>query len=99
MTSLIAAIAQRGGSRTLGGLALVVTLALAATIAFAQPWNSPWWTYADADGAYVGSSLNLLDGYPTRNLDHPGLPVQQLDELAFGGEWVGKALTGSRPSP
>jgi hypothetical protein len=59
----------------------------AAALYLALPDSrSPWWIYADPDGAYIGSSLNILIGNHTSYLDHPGLPTQ--DALALGyGAW------------
>jgi hypothetical protein len=37
---------------------------------------APWSVHVDPDGAYVGSSLNILRGEHTQYLDHPGLPTQ-----------------------
>ena len=55
----------------------------AAALYLALPDSrSPWWIYADPDGAYIGSGLNILIGNHTSYLDHPGLPTQ--DALALG---------------
>jgi hypothetical protein len=68
------------------GLAFVVTVVAAVLVVTAQPLRSPWWMYADADGAYAGSALNLLRGSPIRYLDHPGLPLEELLAVAFGAD-------------
>jgi hypothetical protein len=75
-------------------LAAAAVAAAALTIVVAQPLDSPWWTYADADATYVASGLNLLAGERTTYLDHPGLPLQELLEASFGAEWL--AHGGSR---
>jgi hypothetical protein len=46
--------------------------------------GSPWWVYADPDGAYVGSGANILIGNHTSYLDHPGLPTQQAIAVGYG---------------
>jgi hypothetical protein len=69
-------------------LAAAVVAAAALAIIAAQPLRSPWWTYADADATYVAGGLNLLAGERTTYLDHPGLPLQELLEAAFGAAWV-----------
>ncbi len=52
--------------------AFAASILVALAILVAQPIGSPWWwTYADADGSYTGSSLNILLGSGTRYLDHP----------------------------
>ena len=70
--------ARRPIAPVLGYLAVA-----AAALYLAMPDSgSPWWIYADPDGAYVGSALNILIGNHTSYLDHPGLPTQ--DALALG---------------
>jgi len=64
--------------------ALVATVGVACYIVAAQPLTSPWWLYADADGTYSASALNLLVGEHTHYLDHPGLPEQELLAVTFG---------------
>jgi hypothetical protein len=69
-------------------------LAVAAAVLFLalQPIRESWWHWADPDGAYAGSSLNILFGNHTHYLDHPGLPTQDALAIAFGAEYlVGKA--------
>jgi len=68
----------------LGYLAVVVA---ALYLALADS-RSPWWIYADPDGAYVGSSLNILIGNHTSYLDHPGLPTQDALALGFGAWYL-----------
>jgi hypothetical protein len=75
------------------GAALAV--AAAALLVAVQPIREPWWQWADPDGAYVGSSLNILLGNHTNYLDHPGLPTQDVLALAFGAEFVVGKATGS----
>jgi hypothetical protein len=71
-------------------------LGAAIVIVAAQPVRSPWWTYADADGTYVGAGLDLLLGEPMRYLDHPGLPLEELLAVAFGvGELADRASGGA----
>jgi len=54
-----------------------------------------WWHWADPDGAYVGSSLNILLGNHTNYLDHPGLPTQDALAIAFGARYLAGKATGS----
>jgi hypothetical protein len=76
----------------------VVALGAAALLVALQPVGQAWWHWADPDGAYVGNSLNILDGNHTYYLDHPGLPTQDALALASGAELlVGKA-TGAYDS-
>jgi hypothetical protein len=76
--------------RPAGGALLAV--AAAVVVLALQPVRAPWWIFADPDGAYVGSSLNILLGNHTNYLDHPGLPTQDVLTLGFGAEYlVGKA--------
>jgi hypothetical protein len=67
------------GAATLVAIALVIALRGVA---------APWWVHADPDGAYVGSSLNILRGEHTLYLDHPGLPTQVGLAIAFGGDYL-----------
>src|SRR5207237_999433 len=77
-------------------VALGVTFAVAATIVFSQPLGAPWWLYADADGTYVGSSLELAANDHARYMDHPGLPIQEALAIAFDAESVAaKVVHGS----
>jgi hypothetical protein len=76
-------------------VALAATFLLALSMVVAQPLRSPWWTYADADAAYTGSSLNELLGQPIKYLDHPGLPLEELGTVAFGIQALGERATGS----
>jgi len=70
----------------------VLALAAAALVLALQPIGRPWWHWADPDGAYVGSSLNILIGNHTNYLDHPGLPTQDVLAIGHGVEFlVGKA--------
>lgn len=74
---------------TVGAVAAVASAALMLAL---QPVRSSWWNFADPDGAYVGSSLNILVGNHTNYLDHPGLPTQDALALAFGAKHlVGRA--------
>jgi hypothetical protein len=70
-------------------LAWVTACGVVAALAVAVAWSGlrlPWWVYADPDGAYTGSAVNILLGNHTQYLDHPGLPTQ--DALAVGyGTW------------
>jgi hypothetical protein len=79
-------------------LALAAVLAVSVAVVTAQPVRSPWWTYADADASYAASSLNLLRGERMRYLDHPGLPLEELGAIAYGGQMLAERLTGSTPS-
>jgi hypothetical protein len=63
---------------------LLAVIAAAAILVSRQPVTSPWWMYADADGAYSGSALSILAGHGTFYLDHPGLPEQELLAVSFG---------------
>jgi hypothetical protein len=65
-------------------LPLAVVLAAAALIVAAQPVASPWWIYADADGTYSASALNIISGGHSKYFDHPGLPEQELLAITFG---------------
>jgi hypothetical protein len=77
-------------------VALGVTLAVALTILLAQPIRSPWWIYADADGTYTGSALELASNNHARYVDHPGLPIQEALAVSFDAEWlVAKAVDGT----
>lgn len=78
--------------------AFVAAIAVSIGILAAQPMRSPWWTYADADAAYTGSSLNLLLGVRLRYIEHPGLPLEELGTVAFGAEYLAKRLTGTTKS-
>ena len=53
-------------------------------IVAAQPVTSPWWIYADADGTYSASALNIVAGGHSRYFDHPGLPEQEALATTFG---------------
>jgi hypothetical protein len=77
-------------------VAFVAAMAVAIAVVVAQPIGSPWWTYADADATYTSSSLNLLVGLPTRYLDHPGLPIEELGTVAFGAEYLADRATGTK---
>jgi Dolichyl-phosphate-mannose-protein mannosyltransferase len=72
----------------------VLAVAAAALMVWLQPARASWWTFADPDGAYVGSSLNILLGNHTNYLDHPGLPTQDALALAFGTEYIARRVTG-----
>lgn len=63
---------------------LAVVIAAAAILVSAQPVTSPWWIYADADGTYSASALNIISGGHSRYFDHPGLPEQEVLALTFG---------------
>src|SRR5437763_13525025 len=69
-------------------ISIAATLAVAATVVFAQPLASPWWIYGDADATYTASGLQIAAGRHTRYLDHPGLPIQEALAIAFDAEWV-----------
>ena len=70
----------------------VLAVAAAVLVLSLEPIRAPWWNWADPDGAYVGSSLNILFGNHTNYLDHPGLPTQDVLALGFGTDYlVGKA--------
>jgi hypothetical protein len=81
---------MRRGTALGAGLAV----AAAALMVWLQPMRASWWSFADPDGAYVGSSLNILLGNHTNYLDHPGLPTQDALALAFGTEYVARKVTG-----
>jgi hypothetical protein len=87
---------RRDGRAGAAGLALVVVVALA--VVALQPVRSPWTRHADADAVYAASSLNILAGERTRYLDHPGLPLQQLLAVSFGGDFLVRRATGATPS-
>jgi hypothetical protein len=75
--------------RRLGPVAgALAALAAAAILVALQPVREPWWHWADPDGAYVGNSLNILDGNHTYYLDHPGLPTQDALALGFGAQYL-----------
>lgn len=76
----------------------VLAVAAAALMVWLQPVRASWWSFADPDGAYVGSSLNILLGNHTNYLDHPGLPTQDALALAFGGEYLARRVTGDEQS-
>lgn len=80
--------------RVVPALALAATIACALVLVEGQPIRSPWWTYADADVIYAGSSLNLLLGNRVLYLDHPGLPLEEIGMLAFGADYVLERATG-----
>ncbi len=80
-------------TRTIGGLALVLVVALA--IILMQPLGAPWWYHADADGTYVANSYELAAGHHTWYLDHPGMPLQDLMAITFEARYVGQKLFGS----
>jgi hypothetical protein len=65
-------------------IALAAVVAAAAVIVVMQPIQSSWATYADADGPYVASSIDLVGGHGTKYLDHPGLPTQELLATILG---------------
>ncbi len=65
-----------------------LAVALAALGLALPDSGAPWWIYADPDGAYVGSSLNILIGNHTSYLDHPGLPTQDALALGFGAWYL-----------
>jgi Dolichyl-phosphate-mannose-protein mannosyltransferase len=77
-------------ARSLAPLAAVILAA--SVIIAAQPVTSPWWIYADADGTYSASALNIMAKGHSRYFDHPGLPEQEalaatfaVASLAHGG--------------
>jgi hypothetical protein len=66
-------------------LAPLAAVVAAATVVVAlQPVTSPWWIYADADGTYSASALNIIAGGHSRYFDHPGLPEQEVLAATFG---------------
>ena len=71
----------RGLARALAPVAIVV--AAASLVVAAQPVTSPWWIYADADGTYSASALNIMAGGHSRYFDHPGLPEQEALAATF----------------
>jgi hypothetical protein len=73
----------------------VLAPAAALLVVAVQPIRAPWWQWADPDGAYVGNSLNILDGNHAYYLDHPGLPAQDALALGFGAEYLAGKTTGS----
>ena len=72
----------------------VLAVAAAVLMVWLQPTRASWWSFADPDGAYVGSSLNILLGNHTNYLDHPGLPTQDALALGFGTEYLVGTVTG-----
>jgi hypothetical protein len=76
-------------------VALVVAIGAAVFIVVAQPVDSPWWTYAEADAVYVSQGLDLLRGTPVRYFDHPGLPISELGAVAFSADYIRARLEGS----
>jgi hypothetical protein len=85
---------MRHGSSVGAALALCA----AALVVALQPIRDPWWHWADPDGAYVGSSLNILLGNHTDYLDHPGLPTQDALAIAFYAEYAIERATGRADS-
>ncbi|MFL5946350.1 MAG: glycosyltransferase family 39 protein [Gaiellaceae bacterium] len=81
--------------RTLPFAAFFAVVAAAAFIVAAQPVNSPWWTYAEADAVYVSQGLDLLRGTPVRYFDHPGLPVSELAAVSFAADYARVRVSGS----
>jgi hypothetical protein len=67
-------------------LAAAAVVAVAAMVVAAQPLESPWWTYADADASYTASALNLVLGEDVTFVDHPGLPLTESAAIVFGVE-------------
>ena len=67
-------------------LAAAAVVAVAAVVVAAQPLDSPWWTYADADASYTASALNLVLGEDVTFVDHPGLPLTEAAAIVFGVE-------------
>jgi predicted membrane protein len=62
---------------------LLAVLVAAGAFVLAQPVGSPWWLWADNDGMYSASALNIASGVNTRYFDHPGLPEQEVLALTF----------------
>ena len=77
------------------GLGALLAVGAAALLLALQPARAPWWSWADPDGAYVGSSLNIILGNHTNYLDHPGLPTQVALALGFGTEYLVGRSSGS----
>ena len=73
-------------SQRWAALAAVAVVAVAAVVVAAQPLDSPWWTYADADASYTASALNLVLGEDVTFVDHPGLPLTEAAAIVFGVE-------------
>src|SRR5918995_7121058 len=67
-------------------LAAAAVVAVAAVVVTAQPIDSPWWTYADADASYTASALNLVLGEDVTFVDHPGLPLTEAAAIVFGAD-------------
>lgn len=65
-----------------------LAVAVAALVVALPDSGSPWWIYADPDGAYVGSGANILIGNHTNYLDHPGLPTQEALALGLGAWYL-----------
>lgn len=68
-----------------------------AALAFVVAWPGlrlPWWVYADPDGAYTGSAVNIVLGNHTQYLDHPGLPTQDALALGYGAWYVVEKAAG-----
>jgi hypothetical protein len=76
-------------------LGLAAVVAWAAFLVAHQPVTSPWWWFADADGSYAGTALNLTYANShARYLDHPGLPMHELLAASFEAERLGRRLAG-----
>ena len=80
-------------------MAFAAALAASLAVAFAQPLDSPWWTYADADASYAASAANLMAGEHTLYLDHPGVPLQSLMAVTFEFRYLAHRLFGGDKTP
>ena len=88
------AVTSIGAMRRRTAVGATLAVLAAAVMAWQQPMRASWWSFADPDGAYVGSSLNILLGNHTNYLDHPGLPTQDALALGFGAEYLVRSATG-----
>jgi dolichyl-phosphate-mannose-protein mannosyltransferase len=80
--------------RRLPILGCAAALSVALALVFLYGVRDPWWSSADPDGMYVGSSLNILLGNHTGYLDHPGIPTQDALALGFGAEYMIEKAAG-----
>jgi hypothetical protein len=71
-------------ARRWSAVALALAVTASVVVVAAQPVDSPWWAYADADASYAASSLNVLLGRDLLFVDHPGLPLTEIGAVAFG---------------
>ena len=92
------AVTSIGAMRRRTAVGATLAVLAAAVMVWQQPMRASWWSFADPDGAYVGSSLNILLGNHTNYLDHPGLPTQDALALGFGAEYLVRSATGEAES-